>query len=824
MPEALFASSDSGLVSELARRLTGIPIYPASSPQAVSGHLPSACLLIVDDRCFGGAIDLLPDWRTSSPDIPVIYCLDPAADARLVRRLVLELGVKELVFHPIDPETLARQAASILGLPYTGAADEECGAVPQDALSQRLAETWSRAKSKMLARIELLEQAGSAWLEKRLDTELRLQAQNEAHKLAGSLGTFGLPAGSRFARELERTLEGGLRVSESQALRFLEVAAALRLEVERSPAFVREIGARAADDPALRPVLLVSDDTELAARLTEEAAARRWVWQAASDASEAGSSATGSNPAAVLIDVDTASAGHTLDFLSELAARTPPVPAIILTSAGTLMDRVEVARRGGRGFFLRSLPPAEIVEATRALIERLQPKAHVIAVDDDQTVLDAVSVLLGSHGIRLTALNDPLELWGQLEGSPPDLLLLDIEMPKVSGIELCRVVRNDLRWAAIPIVFLTSLTDPDTVRRVFASGADDFVAKPVVGPELVTRISNRLERTRLLRAMAEVDARTGLPNRAKCRQAFADFLRLADRHGQPMGLAMLSVDGLERVNETYGSPAGDEVLRQLGQCLREDFHSEEIAGRWSGNEFVLGLYGLDRGASFRRVQDLLTDFSHRLFVGRRSSNVDPVGDSREFKVTLSGGVAGYPEDASDLDGLLLAASQGRRRAKAQGGNGLQGPVAEQVGLRPLDLAVISGDDATTTLLTHKIESDGYRTRVLRSGLTAARVLSGPEPSLRARVLLVDVDSPGFDALRFVEELASEGVLHETALLVLSSAAWNRNANHALELGAADVIAKPVDLPALLIRVRQELHRNPSPLPIRPVPAGLIERL
>lgn len=805
MPEVLIAGPDSRLASELTRRLPGISIHPAPSPDAVFERLHSADLLILDHQFLGEPIDLLAEVRAISPDLPVIYCLDPAADARLVRRLVLDLRVKELVFHPVDPTMLARHVAAILGEPYSEAPDPVPGAVPEDPLARRLAEAWSRARSKILARVETLDQAGSAWLEGNLDSDLRQQAQAEAHKLAGSLGTFGLLAGTRFARELERTLENKVRGTESQALRFLEVVSALRLEVDRSPALQRHAGETPTSDSDPRPALLVTADAELAARLAEEAIARRWEWQPVSDPAAARRAVAELNPAAVLIDVDAGTAG-TLEFLTELAARTPPATAIILTSAGNLMDRVEVARRGGRGFFLKTLPAAEIVEAAQALLERQQPSAHVIAVDDDQTVLDALGVLLGSHGIRLTALNDPLALWEKLEGSPPDLLLLDIEMPQVSGIELCRVVRNDLRWAAIPVVFLTALTDRDTVRRVFASGADDFVAKPIVGPELVTRISNRLERTRLLRTIAEVDAPTGLLNRARCRQAFTDFLRLADRHGQPMGLALLGVDGLGRVNEEYGSGAGDEVLHKLGRCLREEFRSEEIAGRWGDNEFAVGLYGLDRQASVRRLQELLRDFSQRGFaaqIGRLTAQLASEGPS-EFKVALSGGVAGYPEDASDLDGLLLAAGEGRRRASAAGGNQVLAAELEQAGVRLVDLAVVSGDEATMTLLTHGIELEGYRTRSIRSGLTAARALAGTERSLQARVVLIDADLPRFDSLQLIEQLASEGVLPQTTVIVLSSASRGHEAAQALELGAADLIAKPVDLPALLYRVKQEL--------------------
>ena len=110
---------------------------------------------------------------------------------------------------------------------------------------------------------------------------------------------------------------------------------------------------------------------------------------------------------------------------------------------------------------------------------------------------------LASIVLGLITLEDPLRFWDVLEETSPDLVMLDVEMPHVSGIELCRVVRNDPRWAGMPVLFLTAYTDRDVVRRVFAAGADDYVSKPIVGPELVQESQTTL---RALKAEREVKA------------------------------------------------------------------------------------------------------------------------------------------------------------------------------------------------------------------------------------------------------------------------------------------------------------------------------
>jgi DNA-binding response OmpR family regulator len=121
-----------------------------------------------------------------------------------------------------------------------------------------------------------------------------------------------------------------------------------------------------------------------------------------------------------------------------------------------------------------------------------------MVVDDDPSILTAIQHLLQPWGLRVTTLADPQQFWPTLVATQPDLLILDILMPEINGIELCQIVRSDTRWSELPILVLTAHQDGDIVNQVFSAGADDFVSKPLTGPELVTRVINRLERTQQL--------------------------------------------------------------------------------------------------------------------------------------------------------------------------------------------------------------------------------------------------------------------------------------------------------------------------------------
>jgi CheY-like chemotaxis protein len=144
--------------------------------------------------------------------------------------------------------------------------------------------------------------------------------------------------------------------------------------------------------------------------------------------------------------------------------------------------------------------PEQIFKAIARILPQTQSvEAKVLVVDDDSATLAALSSLLRPWGLQVTSLNEPQRFWEVLTATAPDLLVLDLEMPTFSGFDLCQVVRQDPQWGDLPILVVTAHTDAESIQRVFAAGADDFISKPVVGPELVTRVTTHIERVRLRR-------------------------------------------------------------------------------------------------------------------------------------------------------------------------------------------------------------------------------------------------------------------------------------------------------------------------------------
>ena len=516
---------------------------------------------------------------------------------------------------------------------------------------------WERCKKKFSNRVAVLEKATTNLLKDTLADELRLHAQQEAHKLAGSLGMFGFQ-GSQLAREIEQMFQAKTCLDQDQALHLSQLVVALRRELQQTTlAPVFEPGA--VDER--KKLLVVDDDRSLAAQLVMEADTLGMRAHVATDLSQARDAIFCDRPHVVVLNLS--SPGPMMDslrLLAELNTCTPPVPVLVLTAQDRLINRVQVARLGGRGFLHKSLPPTELLEAvTQVLQQGRTAEAKVMAVDDDPQVLVTLRNLLEPWGLKVLTLDDPQRFWETLEESAPDLLVLDVEMPHLNGIELCQVVRNDPHWSRLPVLFLSAHTDADTLNRVFAAGADDYVSKPIVGPELVTRIFNRLERSRLLRNMAEIDALTGVFNRRKLTQELTRFLRLADHQSQPLCLAILDLDHFKQINDQYGHAIGDRVLCRFGQLLRRAFRSEDVVGRWVGAEFAVGMYGMTRSEGVERSLEVLETLRQEKFTGPNGT---------KFQVTFSAGVAQYPQDGVDLQALYRAANAVLAQASSAGGN------------------------------------------------------------------------------------------------------------------------------------------------------------
>ncbi len=529
----------------------------------------------------------------------------------------------------------------------TAASESSSPATVEVAFKASMADLWEKYQGLMSDRITALTQAAEAIKTQTQTPEVLATAATAAHKLAGVLGMFELDEGSDLARDLEIRLETN-QLEDRQSVPALveQLVQLVQLPPAETPTTVT---ARASYS------LLISPDHTLAEGLVALGQATQHGWQQVSAIAEAEALIQQSPPELVVIDIAAASLWTaTLTFVKQLTDRTPAIPTLALTTTDSLIDRVAIAQAGLQRLLMKPATPEQVwAEATQVQQQTRNLTAQVLVVDDDPLIHKALRPLLEPWGLGLTALEAPDRFWEVLEATQPDLLILDVEMPSFSGIELCQAVRTAPDWQNLPILFITSHRDAATVQAVFRAGADDFIAKPIVGPELLTRILNRLERNRLLQTRSHQDAVTGLPNYLHSKQALTQLFETAQRNGTLASLAIIRVADLGAIAHQHGQVAKCAVLQSWGQCFQAMTPEMSTVGYWGDGEFIIGFNVTDK-----IPEDTLASL---LQVLRRQIITLPSGV--RLQPVVEYGIAAYPEQGQTLEvlyrGAIAATNHGR---------------------------------------------------------------------------------------------------------------------------------------------------------------------
>lgn len=337
-------------------------------------------------------------------------------------------------------------------------------------------------KAKVGSRIAVLKLAADALRKGTLEAQLRQKAEQEAHKLAGSLGSFGFPKGSLLANEIEDLLQNQKSISQVKCFYLDKLLMELQRELEKTPV-----------EQAQSLLLVISNDQQVVEELIKEAENQELQIKIATNIATARSIIPSLNPDVVLLDIDIEK--DSLKLIRELSQRTPQLPVLVFTKRNNFSDRLKVVRSGGCAFLQKSMPPNGILESVAQVLQQTRTtKARIMVVDDDPQTLIVIQQSLEALGLTLKIIEDLRYFWDTLTEFSPDLLILDVEMPYINGIELCQVVRNDPYWKFLPVLFLVDNLNTDIVEQIFAIGADDCISKTANKSQIITRILNRLKR------------------------------------------------------------------------------------------------------------------------------------------------------------------------------------------------------------------------------------------------------------------------------------------------------------------------------------------
>jgi len=293
---------------------------------------------------------------------------------------------------------------------------------------------------------------------------------------------------------------------------------------------------------------------------------------------------------------------------------------------------------------------------------------RILLVDDDRAMLSAIEEMVRDCGYDAVAANtwtDALRIYKQAK---PDLVLLDVMMPTIDGFKLAKMLKGNDPERFVPIILITGLGDIESKRRGMASGADDFLTKPVSPVELQIRVSAMLRIKELtdqiqaanekLAELAATDPLTRLKNRRVIYEHLEREFARARRYDHPLAVFMMDIDHFKNVNDSFGHNVGDEVIKLVADVLRASTRETDLVGRYGGEEFIVLAPETDSSAA-------------RVFAERIRASVAGATDARQDMpaCTISIGIATTETvKAAQFEDLIHLADEALYEAKRAGRN------------------------------------------------------------------------------------------------------------------------------------------------------------
>lgn len=294
-----------------------------------------------------------------------------------------------------------------------------------------------------------------------------------------------------------------------------------------------------------------------------------------------------------------------------------------------------------------------------------------LIIDDSDTIRERIIKTLEAHDLfeRYYEAEDGLEGFKKLLSSPVDIILCDLEMPRIDGFKFLAMLKSRPDYQDLPVLILTGMNDRELKIKGLEEGASDYITKPFDPEELVARVKVHLKikglqddlkrSNELLLELSNTDHLTGLFNRRYLMECLDKEVQRSLRKGGSLSLLLLDIDHFKQVNDTYGHLQGDVVLQKVALHLQKELRSYDTAARYGGEEFV----------------SVLPDatLSEAAFVAERvRASVQDIrfsGALAPLKLTVSLGVATFPvADVTTVDGFIKLADDALYRAKANGRN------------------------------------------------------------------------------------------------------------------------------------------------------------
>jgi diguanylate cyclase (GGDEF)-like protein len=313
--------------------------------------------------------------------------------------------------------------------------------------------------------------------------------------------------------------------------------------------------------------------------------------------------------------------------------------------------------------------PDELSIKLSAFSQHHCPESYLImVVDDISQNLHLLDQILNTAGYNTTFCTDGQQALERLQFTQPDLILLDLMMPDLSGIDVCKAIRAHPEQNELPIIFITASNEREHLLEAFEQGANDYVTKPVHALELLARVKTHLslrqsqKNLRMayqqLEQLAMLDPLTEVANRRALTDAAETEFKRVERYNGIFAVMMVDLDYFKTVNDTYGHQTGDECLKLIAQTLKAHLRDVDHVGRFGGEEFMVILPE--------------TDIDQALVLGERLRHqvvhLCPKINQRLVNLSISIGISVYHKADKSVQDIWQRADKALYQSKSAGRN------------------------------------------------------------------------------------------------------------------------------------------------------------
>jgi diguanylate cyclase (GGDEF)-like protein len=284
----------------------------------------------------------------------------------------------------------------------------------------------------------------------------------------------------------------------------------------------------------------------------------------------------------------------------------------------------------------------------KLLHQRQAAKRRALVIDDDYILCEFFATILAEEGILVETVNDPLQAISMAETFKPDLVILDVMMPGISGYDICRLIKSKHKWSHLPVLYLTSKNTPEGRAMAFKAGGDDFLSKPVTTEELTARTKLHLDKVMLKRQSIEHDALTGCLQRKIFFNRLHELLKDSRSQINNVSISLIEIDLFDELISQHGLLTSEEILVSLGKLIQMRFPREALRARWGEKGFALSFWHDNKDDAEQAINMLAQEFADLNFHNQ---------SGEDFHISITTGIVNFPDEAKNIESILGLANE-----------------------------------------------------------------------------------------------------------------------------------------------------------------------